>query len=182
MASSHEVAVCFSLAVAENGVIGKDGKLPWKLPNDMKRFVRLSKGKPIVMGRTTFVRDLESVPLKGRANIVVTRNLRFIAEGVEVKHTIQSALARAVELARGGEVGEVHVIGGAEIYQSALPFAQRIYLTQVHASPAGDTFMEPFPASEWQETECERHEADERHAYAYSFITLERTGEPRHLS
>jgi dihydrofolate reductase len=174
---SARVDVVFDLAVAENGAFGKHGTLPWKLPNDLKRFKALSMGKPIVMGRRTFSDDVKT-PLKGRVNIVVTRNKDYQAEGVIVALSVEEALKIGAEKARAAGVDEIHVIGGAEIFRAALPYARRIYLTEVHARPEADTFLEPFDAETWRETFRERHEADERHFSPYTFLTLERVGEP----
>jgi dihydrofolate reductase len=178
MSAPGRVDVVFSLARAENGAIGYHGKLPWRLPNDMKRFKQLSMGKPLVMGRASFARDLEYKPLPGRLNIVVTRDPTFTAQGVTIAHSIVEALriGKADAIAHG--VDEIHVIGGAEIFRASLPYARRIYLAEVHARPEADTFLEPFDPTDWRETFRERHEADARHTYAYTFLTLERIAEP----
>ncbi|WP_400190336.1 dihydrofolate reductase [Hymenobacter sp. B81] len=159
--------VALVVAVAENGVIGRDNQLPWHLPADLKHFKQLTTGHPIVMGRRTF----ESIgrPLPGRRNIVVTRQADWQAEGCEVVHSVLGAL----ELARQYD-DEVMVIGGAEIYRQALPAADVVYLTEVHFSPEGDAVLPPFTADDWREESRERHEPDERHAYACSFVTLRR--------
>jgi len=172
--SAREPIVCFTLARAENGVIGKDGGLAWRLPDDFKHFKELTLGKPIIMGRTTLLRDLKK-PLPGRPNIVLTRDSAFRAEGVLVAHSIEDAIALARAEAKKLGVGEIHVIGGAEVFRAALPSALRIYLTEVHAAPEGDVSMDPFDPKEWREVSRLRHEADARHAYAFSFVTLERS-------
>jgi len=138
--------------VAENGVIGRSGALPWRVPSDMKTFRRLTMGKPVVMGRKTY--DAIGKPLDGRDNIVVTRNADFNAPGVQIAGGIAEALdlARACAAARG--VDEIMVIGGAEIFAAALPLADRIYLTRIHARPDGDTVFPELDPSVWREVSC----------------------------
>jgi dihydrofolate reductase len=128
--------IVFHVARADNGVIGKDGALPWRLPEDLKRFKAMTMGKPMVMGRKTF----ESFPslLVGRRHIVLTRDAGWSRPGAEVAHDVAGAIALA------GEVEEIAVIGGAEIYRLFLPHAHRIELTEVHRSPEGDTKMPPL--------------------------------------
>ncbi|MBX0289018.1 dihydrofolate reductase [Hymenobacter sp. HSC-4F20] len=155
------------VAVADNGVIGGENQLPWHLPLDLKHFKQLTQGHPVVMGRRTF----ESIgrPLPGRTNIIVTRQPEWRAEGCETAYAVPQAL----ELARTFDE-EVFVIGGGEIYRQALPAADVVYLTEVHHAFEGDvTFPELNPA-EWREETRERHEPDEKHAYAFSFVTLRR--------
>jgi dihydrofolate reductase len=155
-------------AVAENGVIGRNNDLPWRLPADLRRFRRLTLGHPVLLGR----RNYESIgrPLPGRTNIVLTRRAGYAAPGCTVVHSLDEALAAAA----GAD--EVFVAGGAEIYAQALERAQRFYLTRVHAEVPGDTRFPEVDWSRWRETARERHEPDAEHAYAYSFITLERSG------
>ena len=147
--------IVFVIARAENGVIGRDGGLPWRLPEDLKRFKALTMGAPMIMGRKTF----ESLPklLPGRRHIVLTRG-DWQAEGAELAHTVEEALALV-----GGP--RASVIGGAEIYRLFLPVADRIELTEVHGRPEGDTVMPPFAG--WREAAREDHEG-------YSFVTLVR--------
>lgn len=155
-------------ALAENGIIGKDNALPWRLPADLKRFRRLTTGRAVIMGR----RNYESIgrPLPERRNIVVTRQPGYTAPGCTVVSSLDAALAAGC-----GDT-ETFVIGGAEIYAQTLHLAERFYLTRVHADVAGDTVFPTFDATAWREISRERHEADAQHAYAYSFITLERRG------
>ena len=150
--------VSFVLARADNGVIGRDGGLPWRLPGDMRRFKELTMGKPVVMGRKTWD-SLPKKPLPGRENIVVTRDASFRADGAVVVHALGDALAR--------EADEICIIGGAEIYAQALPHATRIHLTEVHGDIDGDTRMPGFDPGAWRETAREDHES-------YSYVTLER--------
>lgn len=159
-------------AMDPDRVIGRDGGLPWRLPEDLKRFRALTMGKPVVMGRKTF----ESIgrPLDGRDNIVVTRNPSFKAEGIILVLDIDQALRVARELALGRGVDEIVVIGGAEIYTQVLPRADAIELTEVHDAPEGDTHMPPFEPGEWREVFRERHEAGPKDSANYSFVRLER--------
>ncbi|MEJ5977262.1 dihydrofolate reductase [Novosphingobium sp. PS1R-30] len=150
-------------ARAANGTIGKDGTLPWHLPADLKRFKAMTIGKPMIMGRKTF--ESFPKPLPGRRHIVLTRDTAWQAEGAEVVHSVDEALATAGE-------GEVAVIGGAEINALFLDRANRIELTEIHAEVAGDTVMPPLDAS-WHEAFREEHAAEgERPAFA--FVTLTR--------
>lgn len=150
-------------ARAANGVIGRDGALPWRLPADLRRFKAMTMGKPMIMGRKTF--DSFPSPLPGRRHIVLTRDTAWQAGGAEVAHSVEDALALA-----GG--GEVAVIGGAEIYRLFLPLARRIELTEIHADYPGDTAM-PATGPEWRETAREEHQADGDYP-AHAFVTLVR--------
>lgn len=158
------------VAMAQNGVIGRDNALPWHLRQDLRRFKAQTLGKPILMGRKTF----ESIgrPLPERTNFVLTRDRGWSAAGVTVAHSVEEALARAA----GSE--ELVAIGGAEVYRLVLPFARRIYLTHVHADVPGDTYFPEFDATQWADVECRMHPADERHAYPVTFVTLERRNAP----
>ncbi len=149
--------IVFYLARAENGVIGRDGDLPWRIPADLKRFRAMTLGKPVAMGRRTF--DSFPSPLPGRRNIVVTRDRTWSADGAEVVHSVAGAMALA------GDVAEVAVIGGAEIFALFLDAADRIELTEVHGTPEGDAVVPPFDG--WRETAREDHDG-------YSFVTLVR--------
>jgi dihydrofolate reductase len=150
------------LARADNGVIGRDGGLPWHLPADLKRFKSLTMGKPMIMGRKTF--ESFPVPLPGRRHIVVTRDRDWRADGAEVAHSIEEALAMASD-------GDVAVIGGAEIFALFVPLADQIELTEVHADTGGDVTVPPFAG--WRETAREDHPAGDGRP-AYSFVTLTR--------
>jgi dihydrofolate reductase len=154
------------VAVADSGVIGRNNELPWHLPEDLKRFKRLTMGKPIVMGRKTF----ESIgkPLPGRVNIVVTRDPDYRREGVVVVHDVDSALRAA------GQVPEIMVIGGAELFRNLLPRAGRVHLTRVHGNIEGDVMWPALDVREWQVVEREEFAADERHAWSMTFEVLER--------
>jgi dihydrofolate reductase len=144
-------------------VIGVDGRLPWHLPADLKRFKAQTMGKPMIMGRKTF--ESFPSPLPGRRHIVLTRDAAWRRDGAEVATSVDAALALAGE-------GDVAVIGGAEIFALFLPLADRIELTEVHLSPGGDATVPPF-GPEWRETAREDHPADGDRP-AHSFVTLER--------
>ena len=150
------------VAVAANGVIGRDGALPWHLPADLRHFKALTIGKPMIMGRKTF----ESLPglLPGRRHIVLTRDPDWAEEGAEVARSPEEAIALA-------NAPHIAVIGGAEIYRAFLPHADRIEWTEVAAEPEGDTRFPPFDRSDWIETAREAHPADGRSA-GFAFVTL----------
>lgn len=153
------------LAMADNGVIGKDGRLPWRIADDMRRFKALTIGKPCIMGRKTW-ESLPRTPLPGRDNIVVTRDEAFHAAGAIVVHSMGEAFERA------GNAEEICVIGGADVYRAALPRATRIHLTQVHGDVEGDTRMATFDPAQWRETAREDHAAPD--GLRFSYVTLER--------
>lgn len=162
------------IAVAENGVIGADGAIPWRLKSDVQRFKALTSGKPIVMGRKTFI-SLKR-PLPHRTNIVVTRDASFRAAGVIVTTSMEAARAVARGDALRRSVAEVAVIGGAEIYAQFMDSADRLEITEVHASPPGDTRLAPIDASEWEEVVRERHAAGPDDNAAFSYVTYRRRG------
>ncbi|MEH6757161.1 MAG: dihydrofolate reductase [Parasphingorhabdus sp.] len=152
------------LARANNGVIGKDGMLPWHLPADLRHFKSLTQGKPMIMGRKTF----DSLPslLTGRRHIVLTRDQSWEGDGAEIANSFEEALKIA-------NAPHIAVIGGAEIYRLFLPKADRIALTEVHIDAEGDTAMEAFDPEIWQEAEREDHEAKDGKP-SFSFVTLKR--------
>ena len=152
----------FVLARADNGVIGVDGRLPWHLPADLRRFKALTMGKPMVMGRRTF--ESFPAPLPGRRHIVLTRDRGWSAKGAEVAHDVAAALAVA-------GAGEVAVIGGAEIFALLLDRATRVELTEVHVAPVGDAVVPAFTG--WRETARVPHPAAGERP-AYDFVTLVR--------
>jgi dihydrofolate reductase len=160
------------VAAARNGVIGRDGRLPWHLPEDLKRFRRLTVGKPVVMGRKTF--DSIGRPLSGRHNIVLTRDRAFTADGVTVVHDLAEAVA-AAGLDPRARAPAICIIGGAEIYALAMPITTAIELTRVELDVAGDAvFPEPDPGT-WQEVWRECHAAEEGRP-GFAFLRLERRG------
>lgn len=161
MADQPEIV--FHVARADNGVIGRDGGLPWRLPADLRRFKALTMGKPMVMGRRTF--ESFPAPLPGRRHIVLTRNPEWRAPGAERAGSVADALALA------GDVPEIAVIGGAEVFALFRPLAVRVELTEVHGEVTGDTVMPGFEG--WREVGREDHPA-EADRPAYSFVTLAR--------
>jgi dihydrofolate reductase len=167
-----DVRVALVVAVAENGIIGRGGTLPWKLPTDLKRFRKVTLGKPIIMGRKTY----ESIgkPLDKRDNIVVTRRPDFTAPGVHVAASVEAAIDLALEFAAKRGVDEVMIIGGEEIFRSAFDLADCIYLTLVHGTPAGDTRFDIPDHRLWRETAREPMLQGPEDQYPADFIVLER--------
>jgi dihydrofolate reductase len=159
-------AVSIVVATDDRGGIGLGGTLPWHLPDDLRRFKALTMGKPIVMGRRTH--DSIGRALPGRQNIVISRQPGLRIEGCTVVDSLDAALAAA------GPVPEVVVIGGADVYRLALPGAQTLHLTRVHADAGADTFFPALDAADWEEVAREDRPADERHAHAVSYLTLRR--------
>lgn len=158
--------ITFVVAMAENRVIGRDNDLPWRLPDDMRHFVALTRGKPIVMGRKNFESIGRALPK--RLNIVMTRDPEWQADGCEVVHSAEDALAVA------GDAEEIAIIGGADIYRAFLPMADCIELTRVRTEVPGDTVFPVFEGPEWRCTQTTHHPADAEHAYAMDFETWER--------
>jgi len=154
------------VAVARNGVIGRDNQLPWRLPDDLKYFKQATMGHPVIMGRRTW----QSIgkPLPGRKNIVVTRDRDFEAPGCVVVHSLSDAW----KAAEGAD--EACVIGGTTLFEETLPSADVIHLTEVEAEVEGDTWFPPFDRGEWRETEVARHAADAGNAYPFRIVRLER--------
>jgi dihydrofolate reductase len=165
-AAAGTAALELVIAVAENDVIGRGNQLPWHLPADLRHFKSLTVGKPVLMGRKTYESIGKALP--GRMNIVLSRSPAFSPRDCVAVKTLHEARAAAGQ-------STLMVIGGAEIYRQCLTLASRIHLTLVHAQiDDGDTVFAGWRGTEWDEASCERHEADEKNAYAYSFITLER--------
>ncbi|MHA7815915.1 MAG: dihydrofolate reductase [Pseudohaliea sp.] len=162
------------VAAAQNDVIGRDNALPWRLPEDLRYFRRVTMGKPVIMGRRTF--DSIGRPLPGRCNIVVTTNPAFEAEGVRVVHGLEEALAVAAEVAEADGVEEVMLIGGARLYALALPRVERIYLTRVHGDIPGDVVLPPVDWAQFREVAREEHAACGENPWAYSFLVYDREG------
>lgn len=157
--------IALVVAVADNGVIGRQGGLPWHLPDDLKFFRSVTMGKPLLMGRRTFESIGKALP--GRRNIVLTRGPAPAVAGIESAPDLDAALSLA------GDVPEVCIVGGAALYEMALPRAARLYLTRVHACVDGDTRFPDWSPAAWRELERTEHPADARHAHAMSFLTLE---------
>ncbi|WP_028115696.1 type 3 dihydrofolate reductase [Ferrimonas senticii] len=152
--------------MAANRVIGKDNQMPWHLPADLAHFKATTLGKPVVMGRKTY----ESIgrPLPGRHNIVITRQSDYQVEGITVVPSIAAAMAAA------GEVEELMVIGGGQLYNTLLPQADRLYLTLVDAELDGDTYFPAWQPAQWQEVSSEVRLADDRNPYSMRFVCLQR--------
>jgi len=169
------VKLSLIVALAENHVIGRDNKLPWYLPNDLKYFKQVTLGKPVIMGRKTY----ESIgkPLPGRSNIIITRQPDYQPHGANDSVKVVASLQAARELAENiclidGQQ-EAMIIGGAEIYTLALPLVDRMYLTEVHAEVEGDAFFPSFQRDAWQKVAGEDFAAQGPNPYAYSFNVYE---------
>ncbi|MFN4169892.1 MAG: dihydrofolate reductase [Pannonibacter phragmitetus] len=148
-------------AVAENGVIGADNAMPWRLPSDLKHFKALTLGKPVVMGRKTF--ESLGKPLPGRPHVVISRQPIELPEGVHLVQSLESALELAAKLAAESGAEEVMIIGGGQIYAQAMAHADRLELTRVHATPEGDTVFPAFSTGQWElvaERAAERSDKD----------------------
>ncbi len=157
------MTISFVVAASENHVIGKDNKLPWHLPNDLKFFKNTTWAMPVIMGRKTFESFGKALP--GRTNIVITRQTDWKADGVIAVNT----LAQAVEAAAETDTKEAFIIGGGDIFLQSWPKADKIYITRVHAEFEGDTFFPEIAGNEWQLESDIEFEADEKHRYSYSF-------------
>jgi len=167
--------IALIVALARNGVIGKDNRMPWHLPGDLKYFKRVTLNKPVIMGRNTY----ESIgkPLPQRTNFIVSRNPDYKVAGAVVVPSLEAALQTVADLYHTIEApddSEVMIIGGAQIYAGALPLAQRLYVTEVQAEPQGDTFFPDFDRSAWRELTREAHPATADNPYPYDFVVLEK--------
>ncbi|VAW15760.1 Dihydrofolate reductase [hydrothermal vent metagenome] len=164
------------VARADNGVIGSNGGLPWRVRSDMAHFKRLTMAKPLLMGRKTW----ESLkgPLPGRTNIVVSKKPGYQAKGGHVADTIEKALVMAQDLGATSGAAQICVIGGAEIYRATRPVAHRIELTEIHMDARGDTVLEPFSPADWREVRRTAHAAAPGESADYSFVTLMRRLNP----
>jgi dihydrofolate reductase len=160
------------VAVAENGVIGRDNQLLWRLKTDLRRFRDLTWGKPMIMGRKTF----QSIgkPLPGRETIVLTRDRSFSADGVHVAHDWGEAVSIGSALAQSMAADEIAVVGGAEIYNLAMPHVEKIYLTEVHAALEGDAVFPPVDRSRFREIRRREHAKGADDEHSFTFIDLER--------
>jgi dihydrofolate reductase len=167
-------ALALVVAVGRNGVIGRDGDLPWRLPTDLRHFRAVTMGKPIVMGRRTF----ESIgrPLDGRANIVITRDDAFAPEGVVVENDVDAALAAARRIAHDTGADEVMVVGGGSVYAEVIGRAERLYVTHVDASPEGDTTFPEIDEGLWRPVHEEAPPRSDRDTASVRFVVYERRG------
>ena len=167
------IEIVLIVAVADNGVIGAGGAIPWRQKSDMQRFKAMTMGRPIVMGRKTFI-SFPRRPLPGRTNIVITRDAEFRAPGAIVTHSVAEAVAIARGDAMRRSAAEVAVLGGAEIYAATMPLADRLEITEVHASPPGDTVFPAIDPSRWEEVARERHPSGPNDHAAFSYVTYRR--------
>lgn len=163
-----DAEIVLVVAMAENRCIGRDGDLPWHISTDLKRFKAVTMGHPMVMGRKTFLSIGRALP--GRPNIVVTRDRGFRADGIEVAHSLEDALAAAA--AHG--TGRIMVIGGADIFDQTLARADRLDICHVHADVPGDTFFPEIDSSHWTETSRAYHDPEKPGGPAFSFVVYER--------
>lgn len=161
--------IAIVVAVSRNGVIGRDGGLPWHISSDLQRFKAITMGKPIIMGRKTW-ESLPRKPLPGRQNIVITRQKNFVADGAWVAADLHAAIALA------GGADEICIIGGGDIYRQALPLTERLYLTEVDMDVEGDTHFPDLDPNEWREVALERHPKGPRDSAEFSLRTLDRQG------
>jgi dihydrofolate reductase len=171
-ASPHAIAIVLLAAVADNGVIGRDNALPWRLSSDLKRFKALTWGKPVVMGRKTFLSI--GKPLPGRTNIVISRDRDFARPDIMVASDLAAALAaaRGDALRRGTD--EIVVIGGTDIFTQTMPLADRLEITHVHARPEGDTFFPAIDSGLWRETVRSEHPAGPKDDASFSCVSYVR--------
>ena len=161
------------VAMSENRTIGLDGGMPWHISEDLKYFKRVTMGAPIIMGRKTY--DSIGRALPGRANIVVTRDQSYSAEGIEVVHNLEAALRKASAIATIEGKDEVFVIGGAQIYALALAHADRLYITEIHKTAVGDAHFPEIAEEDWSEIERNPHQPETPDGPAFSFVVLERS-------
>ena len=166
--------VAVVVAVAENGVIGRKGRMPWRIPSEVEHFRRITLDKPVIMGRKTFA-SLKK-PLAKRDNIVLTRNREFAPVGAIAVESVEQALKVAGDCAMARASKEVAVIGGAEIYAALLPRAARVYLTRVHARPDGDVSFPDLDPGQWREVSSHPHAAGQKDEFAYTISVFERAG------
>lgn len=159
-------------AIAQNRVIGKDNDLPWRLPNDMKYFMQTTLGHHVVMGRKNYDSlPTKFKPLPNRTNIVVTRQSDFKADGCAVVNSLEDGIT----LAKSNGETELFIIGGAQIYQQALPMSELLYLTEIKSDIEGDTYFPEINKKEWHEISRKAHSADERHRFAFDFVVYKRS-------
>lgn len=171
-AETKSPEIVFVVAVAENGVIGRDNAMPWHLRSDLQRLKKMTIGKPVIMGRKTFASI--GRPLPGRTNIVVTRDRGFKADGVVVVTSLDAAYEAASEDMLRRNVTEIMVIGGAEIFAQWMERADRLEITEVHAKPDGDTFLGPIDTVQWKEVARERHTKADGDTVDFSYVTYRR--------
>ena len=164
-----DVRCSLIVAMGENHVIGSDGGMPWRLRDDLKHFMRTTRGHSVIMGRSTF--ETLNGPLSDRTNIVLTRNTSYSADGVLVAHDLSSAMAMARE-APGSD--EVFIAGGGDVYRQSMSLADRMYVTLVHGRPAGDTTFPSFVLGDWDRVSMSEQSADDRNSHAFTIMVLDR--------
>lgn len=158
-------------ALTENRVIGKNNDLPWRLPDDMKYFMKTTTGHHVIMGRKNYDSlPANFKPLPNRTNIIVTRQLNFVAKGCTVVNSIKAG----IEIAKSNKEEELFIIGGAQIYEQALPMAHRLYLTEIKAEVNGDTYFPKIDRNQWKEISRVAHASDEKHQFAFDFVIYKR--------
>jgi len=169
---SNQHSIIIVAAVADNGIIGANNAIPWTLPSDLKHFRSITIGRPIIMGRKTF----ESIgrPLPGRTNIVITRNPRFMAPGIVPALSFAEALEVASADADSRDVSEIAIIGGGRVYEHALDFADRLFITEVHASPKGDAMFPKLETNVWREVKREQGVRSAGDDHDFSFVSYVR--------
>ena len=169
--------IALVVARGRNGVIGREGDLPWSLRSDLQRFKAITLGKPCIMGRATW-ESLPLRPLPGRLNLVLTKDMSYDEQGKAKGAVVCTSLDEALDIARetavDDGVGEVCIIGGAALFETILPKARRLYITEVDAAPEGDTWFPTFDESGYREIETERREPGEKDDHAFTFRILER--------
>jgi dihydrofolate reductase len=175
--SGIDPLVALVVAVAENGVIGRDGRLPWRIPSEMEHFRRVTLDKPVIMGRRTFA-SLKQ-PLAQRDNIVLTHNREYAPQGAIAVESVEQALKVAGDCAMARAAKEIMVIGGSAVYAALLPRASRVYLTRVHTKPAGDVSFPELDPAKWCEVSSEHQAADARDEFDYTISVFERAGTVR---
>jgi len=163
-----EPVVALIVAVAENGVIGRKGRMPWRIPSECRYFRETTMGKPVIMGRKTF--DSLRKPLDGRDDIVVTRNRNYAPKGAIAVESVEQALKIGRDCAIARATDEIMIIGGAEIYAETLPYARRVYYTRIHAEPEGDVYFPELESRDWIEASQSFHprQGDDDHDYTIS--------------
>ncbi|PIT69798.1 dihydrofolate reductase [Bartonella tribocorum] len=166
------ISICLIAAVAENGVIGREGAMPWHLSTDLQRFKALTLGKPIIMGRKTW--DSIGKPLPGRTNIVITRDCTFSAEGAVVAHSLSQACSLATSVASQNDLEEIFIIGGGEIFQQGFRLADKIFLTEVLASIEGDCFFPIVDKEKWTIVQTQDIPKGEKDSHPTRFVVYER--------
>ncbi|MBB4076599.1 dihydrofolate reductase [Bartonella fuyuanensis] len=166
------ISICLIAAVAENGIIGREGAMPWHLSTDLQRFKVLTLGKPIIMGRKTW--DSLKKPLPGRTNIVITRDRTFSAEEAVIAHSLPQACSFATSIASQNDVKEIFIIGGGEIFQQGLHMADKIFLTEVLVSIEGDSFFPVFDKENWTIVQTQDIPKGDKDSHPTRFVVYER--------